>query len=149
MATISETIEVDRPPETVFAYVTDPARFGEWQENVTGGHLDADGPPAVGDTCRTVRRIGFAQRPVTSVITSIDPPKSWSVRGTDGPIRAEVDVTVRPLDGGSRSALTIEIAFAGHGVGKLLVPLFVTRSAATEMPRNLGRLKANLESASA
>ena len=147
MGPLGESIEVDRPPETVFAYVTDPARFGEWQENVTGGHLDTDGPAAAGDTCRTVRQIGFAQRPVTSVITAIDPPKRWSVRGTDGPIRAHVDVSVRPLDGGRRSALTVEIAFEGHGVGKLLVPLFVTRGGAKEMPRNLGRLKANIESA--
>jgi len=29
MATITETIEVDRVPEDVFSYVTDASRFGE------------------------------------------------------------------------------------------------------------------------
>ena len=146
MAPITASVEVAGPPETVFSYVTDPARFGEWQEKVTGGHMDGDTRPSVGATCRTTRRIGFAERPVTSEITHIDPPRTWGVRGIDGPIRALVDVTVRAVDGAPRSTLTISIDFVGHGIGKLLVPLVVRREAAKEMPRNLERLKANLES---
>ncbi len=41
MAPITASVEVACPPETVFTYVTDPSRFGEWQENVTGGHIPA------------------------------------------------------------------------------------------------------------
>jgi uncharacterized protein YndB with AHSA1/START domain len=145
MAPITASVEVVCPPEAVFAYVTDPSRFGEWQEHVTSGHMDGDGPHGVGAICRTTRRIGFAQRPATSEITHIDPPRRWAVRGIDGPIRALVVVTVRALDDPHRSALTISIDFEGHGIGKLLVPLLVRREATKEMPRNLQRLKANLE----
>ena len=67
------------------------------------------------------------------------------MRGVDGPIRAAVQVMVEPLDGGGRSRLTIDLDFEGHGIGKLLVPLFVRREAAKEMPENLRRLKANVE----
>ena len=97
MAANVSTIEVDRPPAEVFAYVIDPTRFSEWQENVIGGHMEGNGPPAVGDKCVTARRIGFAERPATSEVTHIDPPMSWGVRGTEGPIRAIVDVTVDAL----------------------------------------------------
>ena len=97
MAANVSTIEVDRPPAEVFAYVIDPTRFSEWQENVVGGHMEGNGPPAVGDKCVTARRIGFAERPATSEVTHIDPPMSWGVRGTEGPIRAIVDVTVDAL----------------------------------------------------
>lgn len=31
-------------------------RFGVWQENVTSGHMDGDGPQGVGAICRTTRR---------------------------------------------------------------------------------------------
>jgi uncharacterized protein YndB with AHSA1/START domain len=31
MSPITTTIEVNRPAEDVFAYVTNPARFVEWQ----------------------------------------------------------------------------------------------------------------------
>ena len=33
------------------------------------------------------------------MLTHIDPPKTWGVRGTDGPIRAAVEVLVEPLAG--------------------------------------------------
>ncbi len=66
------------------------------------------------------------------------------MRGTDGPIRANVDVTVEPLTD-TRSRLTITINFEGHGIGKLLVPLVVEREARKEMPANLFALKERLE----
>jgi Polyketide cyclase / dehydrase and lipid transport len=66
MAPIISTIEVGRPAADVFSYVTDPSRFGEWQKNVVGGQMEGDGPTRVGSRCITRRRIGFAERPVTS-----------------------------------------------------------------------------------
>lgn len=139
------TTEIDRPPEDVFAYVTDPTRFVEWQRKVVGGHMDTDGPTAVGTKCLTTRRIGLATRSVTSEVTHISAPHSWGVRGIDGPIRAIVNVTVDPLDEGRRSRLTIEIDFEGHGISKLLVPLAVRRQARNEMPTNLRTAKQRLE----
>jgi len=50
--------------------------------------MDHAGTPEVGDLCRTTRHIGGANRAATSRVTHIDPPYSWGVRGTDGPIRA-------------------------------------------------------------
>ena len=32
-----ETIDIDRTPADVFAYVTDPGRFNEWQDGVVSG----------------------------------------------------------------------------------------------------------------
>src|SRR5262245_3634025 len=124
MAT-STSIEVDRPVSEVFAYVTDPSRFSEWQNGVIDGHRQGNGPPKVGDKCVNTRTIGLAKRPVTSEITRVDPPSTWSVRGIDGPIRAEVDVNVEPLEDGQRCRVTITIDFTGHGIGKLIVPLVI------------------------
>lgn len=145
MTPITTTTEVDRSPEDVFAYVTDPARFSEWQRNVVGGHMDADGPTTVGTKCLTTRRIGFAERAVTAEVTHIAMPRTWGVRGIDGPIRAIVNVTVDPLDEGRRSQLTIDIDFEGHGIGRFLVPLAVRRQARNEMPANLRSAKERLE----
>ncbi len=146
MTAIAASIDVATPPQEAFDYVTDPARFVEWQQGVVGGCMDGEGPHGVGDRCLTTRRIGFAERPVTSEITYIDPPRRWGVRGIDGPIRAVVGVTVSPVDGGRRSRVSIELDFTGHGIGKLLVPLFVRSSARKEMPANLARLKERLQS---
>jgi hypothetical protein len=101
----------------VFAYATDPTRFSEWQKGVVDGHMDGPGngtgTPPVGAKCVTTRRIGGASRPATSELVHIDPPRTWGVRGTDGPIRAAVDVLVEPVTG-SRSRLTISVDFTGH-----------------------------------
>ncbi|HKT00608.1 MAG TPA: SRPBCC family protein [Rugosimonospora sp.] len=144
MAPITTTVEVERPADKVFAYATDPTLFHEWQQGVVDGHLDRVGPPTVGALCRTTRRIGGANRTSTAKLVRLDPPAAWGVRGIDGPIRANVDVTVEPVTA-HRSRLTITVDFDGHGIGKLLVPLIVRRAARNEMPSNVARLKQRIE----
>lgn len=144
MPPIHVTTDVERPAEDVFAYATDPTHFAEWQKGVVDGTLEASGTPSVGDRCLTTRRIGFAERPVTSEIVHVDPPRTWGVRGVDGPIRAIVDVAVEPIST-SQARLTISLDFEGHGIGRILVPLIVRRQARAEMPTNLSTLKRRLE----
>jgi hypothetical protein len=149
MPPIVASAEIERPAAEVFAYATDPARFSEWQRGVVDGHMDgpANGTQsaAVGAKCVTTRRIGGANRPSTSELVHIDPPRTWGVVGIDGPIRATVDVTVEGLDEGRRSRVSVDVDFEGHGIGKLVVPLVVRPQAAKEMPANLKRLKQRLE----
>jgi hypothetical protein len=148
MPAIVASTEVERPAAEVFAYATDPARFSEWQRGVVDGHMDGPGngtqAPAVGAKCVTTRRIGGANRPATSELVHIDPPRTWGVRGLDGPIRAAVDVVVQPVTD-ARSRLTISVDFSGRGIGKVLVPLMVRRQARKEMPDNLAALKRRME----
>jgi hypothetical protein len=144
MAATTASTVVDRPAAQVFAYATDPGRFHEWQQGVIDGHLEQPGPARAGTKCLTTRRIGGANRVVTSVLTHVDAPRTWGVRGIDGPIRATVDLTVVPVTETS-SRLTIAVDFDGHGIGKLLVPLIVRRQAHKEMPVNVGALKRRVE----
>jgi uncharacterized protein YndB with AHSA1/START domain len=147
MPPIITSIEVNRPAEDVFTYATDPARFSEWQRGVVDGRMVDPGPPSVGARCSTTRRIGFANRPSVSEVVSVDPPKTWRVRGVDGPIRAIVDVTVDCLTD-ARARLTITVDFEGNGIGRVLVPLVVRSQARKEMPANLTTLKERLEASS-
>jgi len=141
VAAIVTSAEIERPAAEVFACATDPGRFRQWQKGVVDGHMDGQ---AVGAKCVTTRRIGGANRPSTSELVDLDPPRTWSVRGIDGPIRAAVDVVVEPVTG-SRSRLTISVDFTGHGIGKVLVPLMVRREARKEMPENMAALKQLIE----
>ena len=128
----------------MFAYATNPSKFHEWQQGVVSGSMEGNGEPSIGDHCLTTRRIGGTERPATSELVRRDPPRSWAVRGIEGPIRAQVDVTVEPL-ADTRSRLTIAVDFEGHGIGKLLVPLVVRRQARAEMPGNIAKLKERVE----
>jgi len=144
MAPIIESANVGRPVADVYAYVTDPTRFSEWQQGVISGRMetgDYDRP----DRCITVRKIGFTEQQAAAELVHAERPKTWSVQGIDGPIRARVDVTIEPT-GDTTARVKISVDFVGHGIGKLLVPLVVRRQARREMPVNLRNLKSRLES---
>ena len=149
MAALVKSIEIARPAEDVFPYVSDPSRLAEWQESVVSTRLEGGSPPGMGSRVSVTRRIGRAERTMTAELTELNAPKSWAVRGIDGPIRGNVRGTIEPLDGGARSRVTIELDLVGHGIGKLLVPLVVRRQAQKELPKNLQNLKERLESGAA
>jgi len=145
MAPIVSSVEIDRRPEDVVSYVTDSSRLAEWQESLVGARMEGGGPPAVGSQVITTRRVGRRERTMTMEMTEITPPRSWTARGIDGPVRGIVKGTVEPLDDGARSRVTIELDFEGRGIGKLLIPLVVRRQAKDELPRNSQNLKERLE----
>ena len=145
MAPITNSVEIARSPEQVFAYVTDPSRLTEWQESAVSSRLEGGDAPAVGSRVVVVRRVGRRERTMTVELAELNPPTSWAVRGIDGPVRGNVKGTVEPLDDGARSRVTIELDFEGHGIGKLLVPLVVRRQARRQLPKNEQKLKEVLE----
>jgi uncharacterized protein YndB with AHSA1/START domain len=144
MPPIVSSIEIDRPPAEVFSYVTDPTRFAEWQLGVVSVQLRGGRPPGVGARFTTTRRIGGVERAMTQEITALSPPRTWVVRGVDGPIRPSANVSVEPLDGGARSRVRFELDFEGHGIGKPLLPA-VRRQTVKVAPISYRNLKERLE----
>ncbi len=143
--TIVESVEISSTPADVFAYVTDPSRLPEWQASVVDVQ-QADGPVQVGKRVMVTRKAGPRQMASTAEVAELDPPRAWSIRGVDGPVRGNVKGRIEPLDGGNRSRVTIELDLQGYGIGKLLLPLVVNRQAKRELPENMQRLKERLES---
>jgi uncharacterized protein YndB with AHSA1/START domain len=143
LAPIMSSVEISRRPEDVFAYVTDPSHLPDWQESVVS--VRGEAPYTVGSTVVVTRRVGRMEREVTSKLGELTPPSAWAVRGIDGPIRGDVKGTVEPLGDGERSKVTIALDLEGHGIGKLLLPLVVRRQVRAEMPRNMQKLKEQLE----
>jgi uncharacterized protein YndB with AHSA1/START domain len=145
MPPIVHSIEIDRPPDEVFSYVTDPSRFAEWQHDVVSVRIEGGRLPSVGSRFTATRRIGRAERTMTQEITEINPPTSWAAHGVAGPIRPNANITVEPLNDGTRSRVTFALAFEGHGIGVPLVPV-VRRMAAKGAPTSYRNLKKRLES---
>lgn len=148
MAPIVTEFEVARPPSKVFAYITDPSRFGEWQWGVVSGRMEEDSPPAVGSKVTVTTGIGGAEQISTLEITEITPPRSWAVRSVVGAVKIILSVSVEPLDDGVRSRVTFTLDFEGYGAGTVLVPLAVRPQAAKEAPKSCQRLKERLENGS-
>lgn len=149
MAAITDTVEIARRPEDVFAYIDDLERHGEWQEDIVSARVEGEGPTKVGTRAVERRKIGGREQTVTYEITEHDPPRSFAFRGTDGPIRPVGKGTIEPLDGGERSRFTIEFDFdAANFGGKLLRPIALAQ-ARKAIPKGQQRLKERLESGAA
>jgi uncharacterized protein YndB with AHSA1/START domain len=145
MAPIVHTVEIDRPPAEVFSFVTDPARFAEWQNDVVKVEAEDGARFDVGTRFTPTRRAGGAERTVVQEITENRPPAAWAARGVDGPIRPSARITVEPLDGGERSRVIFELDFEGHGAGHALVPI-LRRQAGKAAPVSYRNAKKLLES---
>jgi uncharacterized protein YndB with AHSA1/START domain len=143
---ITESIDISRSPGDVFAYATDFTQFRHWQGNVISARRDDQSPLRTGSGAVVTRRVGPRQVEATEKITELTPPKTWEVRSSGGlPVTATARGTIDPLDGGTRSRVTISLDFQGHGIGKLLIPLVIRRQARRQLPHNTARLKEMLE----
>jgi uncharacterized membrane protein len=145
MAAITETVEIAKSPQEVFAYLDDLTRHGEWQTQIESVELLTEGPTRVGTRAVDTRRTPGGRQRITYEITEHDPPRRASFRGLDRPIRPRGTITVEPLDDGRRSRVTLELHLDGHGFGKLIAPL-VRLDARRHVPKDQARLKEQLES---
>ena len=146
MAPITESIEINRRPEDVFAYLDDVKRHGEWQQQIVDVLRQDDGPLKVGSRVTETRRVPGGDRKMTYEVTEHDAPRQSSFRVLDGPIRAVGTVAVEPVGDGSRSRVKITIDFTGHGLGgKVLLPM-AKAQARKQIPKDQARMKELLES---
>ena len=132
VAAIVNRVEIDRPPADVFAYVTDPSHFTEWQDAVVSAQPEGTGPVGRGYQILLTRKTGPRTQTMTSELTAYNPPHDYAFRVIDGAVRAIGKGTFEPLDNGARTRFTFELDFEGHGIGKVLIPLIVRRQAVKE-----------------
>jgi uncharacterized protein YndB with AHSA1/START domain len=88
---IAQTFSVDRPPETVFDYVTDPSKLADWQTSKTSVEQLTEGTPGLGTRFRerTKPPRGKELEQITE-FAEFDRPRRLRVHVVDGP---------QPIDG--------------------------------------------------
>lgn len=141
---ITHSIEIDRRPENVFAYLDEPERHGEWQEAIVSAKVESAGPVGVGTRVHEVRKVGNREQDTSYEITEHEPPRRSAFRGIAGPVRPVGTVTVEPVGDGSKSRVTLDFNLVGHGIGVLIAP-FARMQAKKDIPKAQERLKARLE----
>jgi carbon monoxide dehydrogenase subunit G len=143
VTTISESILIQRPPDDVFDFVTDPTKTALWQTTVDESRQVTPGPMAVGTRTTDVRR--FLGRRIESQweVVEHDPPRRSAVRGVSGPIPFTGTYTLEPVEGGA-TRFTSSVELDAHGFFKLAEPIFAG-IARREVRSNLGHLKDLLE----
>ena len=141
MIEVEHTLEIERPVEEVFAYLTDVARLPEWQSSAEWAELEGE----LGEGARIKEVRKFMGRHATSTleVTEYDPPRRFSLHVVDGPIEYAVEHALEAVDGRTR------ITFVGRGeTGRVprLMHGTVRRAVERQFLKDLEALKDRLES---
>jgi uncharacterized protein YndB with AHSA1/START domain len=147
MAVAAHSIDISRSPDDVFGYATDFGQFPRWQGNVVSARPEGGSARVTGSRAVVTRRAGPRRVRRAETITELTPPKTWEYRSSGGglPVTVISKGRIEPLDGGHRSRVTITLDFAGHGIGRLLIPLVIRRQARKQLLQNTAKLKEVLE----
>jgi len=146
MAAITASIEIDCPPEKVFDYLGRLDKHDEWQKSIKSIEVLTPGETRVGSRAREVREAAGRDQTITYEMTELDRPKSVAFKGVDGPIRPYGRIVLTPLDAGARTRYDFEFDFETRGVAGKMFGGMARRAAEKEIPEDLARLKAKLES---
>jgi uncharacterized protein YndB with AHSA1/START domain len=138
---VEHTLEIDRPAQEVFDYLTDVSRLPEWQSSAESAELE--GSLGEGARIREVRT--FMGRRAASIleVTEYDPPRRFSLHVVEGPIEYAVEHALEAVDGRTR------IRFVGRGETPRVPRLMqgaIRRAVERQFVRDLETLKRTLES---
>ena len=140
MLKVDLTIEIARPPEDVFAWLTDVEQLTRWQKSLLAAH--AEGPFQKG-TRIVERRSLFGREAETELeVTALEPARRLTLKTVRGPVELEVDHQLESNGTGT----TLQVTAAGRAKGALrFMGPAVAAGARQELKRDFERLKALLE----
>ena len=143
-STIENSIEIQRPPETVFAYLTNLDREHEWNKQIRQVEALTDGPLRAGSRYR----VRFGRGVGVSIIEyqDVDAPLSWTTTSTSRRLDLQFAGTITSVHGGSR--VTMQTTLLPHGPLRLASPL-LNRTMHDSWNRHLSLVKSILEGATA
>jgi uncharacterized protein YndB with AHSA1/START domain len=134
-------LDIDRPPEDVFALLTDIGRLPEWQASAV--KAEVEGPLGEGTRIRETRRLFGREYRVVHEVAVLDPPHRFEVRSVEGPLPLTVSHTLEPSGGGTH----LEVVGEAKPKGMMRIAAGAAAKAAEgDFRRDFERLKELLES---
>jgi uncharacterized protein YndB with AHSA1/START domain len=131
-------VDVEAPIADVFAYLSDPEKLGEWQQT-TDVRLLTDGPVGVGARIRETREVLGRKLTQTVEVTEYEPPRRFSLRVVEGPVKVSGTQELEERGGGTRIHVSAE-GDAPRLAGKLMKPTLER-----QLKGHYDRLKRNCE----
>jgi uncharacterized protein YndB with AHSA1/START domain len=143
MPAAQRTISINRPPEQVFSFFTDPANDLKWRSHVK--EASAPGPIAVGSSVhQVVAGPGGRSIPADFEVTSYDPPSRYAFKVTAGPARPVGEFRFAPDGLGTQVSFSLNAELSG--VKKIFMSRPVQKAMDSEMAA-LDKAKALIEQA--
>jgi len=101
MASFTVTTFIDRPPQDVFDFATDPANAAQWQSGAESARWSSEGPVRVGSTVHSVGRLLGREMVIDAEITEWNPPDVSGMKFSTGPMKVENSNRFESKDGGT------------------------------------------------
>ena len=140
---VEESIEINRPLQEVFNYVSDVGNYPEWMAHALEVLKDTEDPPQQGDRFTLAIKSVGRRFDTPYERTSYEPKRRYTDRAVGGPIpNQRWDCTFQEVPGGTR--LTRAVDAKPGGLLKLLEPL-QKRAAERQLRKDLQTLKGVLE----
>jgi len=134
------TIEISRPPDDVFEYLTDVKHLTRWQKSLLDAR--ADGPLREGTRIVEKRSLFGREAETELEVTALEPARRLTLKTVRGPVELEVDHQLEPNGSGTR----LHVTAAGKAKGALrFAGPAVAAGARQELKHDFERLKALLE----
>jgi uncharacterized protein YndB with AHSA1/START domain len=116
MVPIQGSVEIHRPVETVFEFLSDLRNAPKWQRGVIESRRTSEGPMRVGTQFReTVRMMGMRFEALCEV-TAFDPPRKFSMTADGRLVHYEGDFHFEPIAGGGGDPLERLRLYQAQGV---------------------------------
>lgn len=147
MSRIVQIVTVNRPPQDVWAYITEFAHGPEWIPGQLEKQALTPAPYGPGTRIRAVQKVPGRVVESTFEIAEWQPAERLVERSVDGPLQVQVAYDLDPI-APAESRLTLTYDITGRGVYKL-VELLTARSIRGSLPAACTRLRRNVESAPA
>ena len=113
---------MDRAPEAVFDYMTDPAKLADWQTSKTFVEQLTEGPPGLGTRVREgTKPPGAKEFEQVVEFTEFDHPRRFHVHIVEGPYPVDGTWSLEPDGAGTRVRFVAEGQFTG--ALKVLAPI--------------------------
>ena len=142
MASFEITLFINRSPQEIFDFTTNPDNDHLWQETLVSSEWVTPEPAGAGSIKKVVIRFLGRNMEGTVEYISWDPPDSYRFKSDDGPFSLAGTTKFEPKEGGTQ--MTLEGQIEGNGLLKLLVG-FVAGQAKKQDIKNFNALKIILE----
>jgi hypothetical protein len=139
---------IQRQPQDVFDYFSDPANLADWQANTDYAEWVSSGNPGVGSKFKVVTMYGGSPSQVLLQVTIWDRPNCYAFKSIDTPFplkKLEGITTLTPKNNGTHLVFKGEIAFSSFfKLGESLI----SKQAIQQDGSNIVMMKQVLESGS-
>lgn len=121
MAHYNASLDTQRPPERMFAYLSDFSTTAEWDPGVIEAERLGEEPVREGTEFRLLASFLGRKTPLTYRIVEYHPPSAVTFRGESPTVVSLDRITFEPSNGGTR--ITYDADLALKGALKLADPL--------------------------